>query len=178
MSKRCTRCKAPNVADDSPFKTCENCLRSGREYRAANLEQCRAKDRRWHHEHPLNNRAAVKRNAIKHRSWYRDYQARYKREHPEVVRASAANRRARLANAEGSFTHDDVKKQLESQNSICFYCPRHLVKFHVDHKTPLSRGGSNWPSNIVCACAECNMKKNAKTAEEFLSESVRASPSK
>jgi 5-methylcytosine-specific restriction endonuclease McrA len=53
-----------------------------------------------------------------------------------------------------------------------------LVKFHVDHKTPLSRGGSNWPSNIVCACAECNMKKNAKTAEEFLSESVRASPSK
>ncbi|WP_202495510.1 HNH endonuclease [Streptomyces sp. SID4982] len=52
----------------------------------------------------------------------------------------------------------------------CVYCGRlpHLVKIHVDHAIPLSRGGSDAWHNLVPACEPCNLKKHAKTPEEFL----------
>jgi 5-methylcytosine-specific restriction endonuclease McrA len=40
--------------------------------------------------------------------------------------------------------------------------------YHVDHMTPLSRGGSNGPENLVCACRRCNLSKHNKTVPEFL----------
>lgn len=40
--------------------------------------------------------------------------------------------------------------------------------FDVDHIRPLSRGGSNWPDNLACACASCNRSKNDKTLDEWL----------
>jgi 5-methylcytosine-specific restriction endonuclease McrA len=33
---------------------------------------------------------------------------------------------------------------------------------------PLSRGGTNDISNIVLACANCNLKKHTKTHAEFI----------
>jgi len=42
------------------------------------------------------------------------------------------------------------------------------VRFHVDHKTPLTRGGNNSPENLCCACPSCNFRKGTKTAEEFI----------
>jgi hypothetical protein len=49
---------------------------------------------------------------------------------------------------------------------ICYYCgsPDSLT---IDHKIPLSRGGSNSLSNLVFACASCNFRKRTKLPEEF-----------
>lgn len=77
-------------------------------------------------------------------------------------------RRALERTAKGSFTQEDILEQFVRQGGKCFYCKKLIGRFHIDHKTPLSRGGSNWPSNLVCACARCNMKKQALTAEEFV----------
>jgi 5-methylcytosine-specific restriction endonuclease McrA len=33
------------------------------------------------------------------------------------------------------------------------------ASWQVDHVIPLSRGGSNWPTNLVCACGQCNSRK-------------------
>jgi 5-methylcytosine-specific restriction endonuclease McrA len=33
--------------------------------------------------------------------------------------------------------------------------------------TPLSKGGSNWPENIACACVECNQLKSNRGAIAF-----------
>jgi 5-methylcytosine-specific restriction endonuclease McrA len=40
--------------------------------------------------------------------------------------------------------------------------------FHRDHKTPLTRGGTNWPSNIQLLCRKCNVKKARWTHREYL----------
>ena len=46
----------------------------------------------------------------------------------------------------------------------CTYCGRspseHGVVLHVDHKVPVSRGGSNARENLTTACADCNLEKS------------------
>lgn len=51
----------------------------------------------------------------------------------------------------------------------CFYCGVALAvdAYHVDHKTPISRGGSDNLSNLVPSCPPCNWSKGAKTAAAF-----------
>ncbi len=47
----------------------------------------------------------------------------------------------------------------------CVYCgrgPADGVRLHVDHVRPVSRGGTDDPSNLVTACDECNLGKGNK----------------
>lgn len=37
----------------------------------------------------------------------------------------------------------------------------------VDHKVPVSRGGSDDPRNLVTACWRCNRQKGRKTVAEY-----------
>jgi 5-methylcytosine-specific restriction endonuclease McrA len=76
------------------------------------------------------------------------------------------NRRAMLLNAPGKFTKENFDIKYQEQDGKCFYCNEEK-KLTIDHKIPLSRGGSNWPENIVLACLTCNCSKNDKTFEEF-----------
>lgn len=54
------------------------------------------------------------------------------------------------------------------QDGACFYCGTPLfAAYHVEHKIPLSRGGTDRLTNICLACAPCNLRKGAKTEDEF-----------
>jgi 5-methylcytosine-specific restriction endonuclease McrA len=97
---------------------------------------------------------------------------KWQKEHPENCRLSQHRRRARL-NGKGDYTIDELYGQFEQQEGFCFYCGELLYSsfdnvIHVDHKIPVSRGGSNTIENIVISCASCNLKKGTKTPEEFL----------
>ena len=37
----------------------------------------------------------------------------------------------------------------------------------IDHKTPLSRGGTDHPDNLQATCFECNEEKGNKTDAEY-----------
>lgn len=50
----------------------------------------------------------------------------------------------------------------------CFYCGVEDPDGHVDHLMPLSRGGTDDPTNLVWACVHCNESKGDRTAEEFV----------
>lgn len=99
----------------------------------------------------------------------REYTKRWRDKNPGAAVATSANRRARTLSAPGTHSARDIAKQLATQKSMCFYCGCPLDKgYQVDHMTPLSRGGSNGPENIVCSCAKCNLRKHNKTTTEFL----------
>jgi 5-methylcytosine-specific restriction endonuclease McrA len=59
---------------------------------------------------------------------------------------------------------------------LCQYCAREVVIGQyggkrlatIDHKIPLSHGGSWKRYNLTCACKRCNELKGPMTAEEFL----------
>lgn len=54
-------------------------------------------------------------------------------------------------------------------NNKCHYCEISLnTNFHIDHKTPLSRGGDNSIDNLVFCCEDCNHLKHTRTEKEFL----------
>ncbi len=147
-----------------------------RERRATDPEAAELERERW--------RASYER----HKEKRREYQRRYRRENLEKVRAyqrayreaheesererSRANVRRRLArkaNAEGSHIARDVLDLLESQGGLCAYCECTLDEnYHVDHMTPLSRGGSDFPENLAITCPNCNLRKGGKTVEEYI----------
>jgi 5-methylcytosine-specific restriction endonuclease McrA len=52
----------------------------------------------------------------------------------------------------------------------CYLCekPIEFRKSHLEHKTPISRGGGNNFDNLGVACGFCNISKHNQTVEEFL----------
>lgn len=83
-------------------------------------------------------------------------------------RASDLNRKARVRQAAGHYTAADLRLQYKSQGGNCWWCGKALNgKYEGDHVIPLSRGGSNYPSNIVLTCLPCNREKGKKLLHEW-----------
>lgn len=100
--------------------------------------------------------------------YWRQYQ---KKRDKEKLREYSLNRVARIRNAEGTHTTDDIALILEEQNFTCPYCLASLADgYHVDHYIPLSLGGSNWPDNLQCLCPTCNTRKGAKLPYDWHKE--------
>lgn len=59
-------------------------------------------------------------------------------------------------------------KKLYSANT-CYYCGKAISGRNktVDHKTPISKGGTNAFENLCMCCASCNSKKHNKTESEY-----------
>lgn len=90
---------------------------------------------------------------------------------PDRRAQSRRNRRAREMKAEGRHTAADILSLLAQQLGMCACgCGVHFseVGYDVDHKVPLSRGGSNWPENLQLLTPSCNYEKADKTMDEWL----------
>lgn len=86
------------------------------------------------------------------------YHKNYVKSHPENISHLKSRRYARERNAEGSHTllqWNELKLKL---NNICTICrePKKLTK---DHIIPLSKGGTDFITNIQPLCKNCNSKK-------------------
>ncbi len=87
----------------------------------------------------------------------------------DYKRAKCAERRFLMASEGNNYTVSDIVKKLMDQKYLCYYCEGFVKSdYHVDHMTPLSRGGNNEQDNICISCPTCNLRKNRKTAEEFI----------
>lgn len=112
-----------------------------------------------------------RQNPDKYRAWET---ARRERE-PERIRAADRERyrrtpesrqrvvriaKARRAGAPGHASRAQVEARFAFWGHRCWICggPPETI----DHVIPISRGGSNWPSNLRPACKACNSRKGAK----------------
>lgn len=97
------------------------------------------------------------------REHHRAINRQWSKTNPVAARALVARRRARLHDVGGHYNKDDVSALMETQSGLCVICQADIrLSFHVDHKTPISKGGSNWPSNLQLLCPLCNRKKGSK----------------
>jgi 5-methylcytosine-specific restriction endonuclease McrA len=131
-------------------------LRKSRRYYQKNRAKALERGKRW--------KAANKEKC-------REHAARFYAENP-IARAMYENRRrARKLGNGGRYTAADVRSLYVRQLGKCAYhsyCGTKLDDdFHIDHKIPISRGGSNGIANIQLLCAPCNLSKSDSHPHEF-----------
>jgi 5-methylcytosine-specific restriction endonuclease McrA len=82
--------------------------------------------------------------------------------------ARAAQRRARQREAVCEHGPDCVTADLLAalRKQACRYCG--VPAEHIDHYVPLKQGGLHCRTNLVPACALCNLSKGARTPEEWI----------
>ena len=113
-----------------------------------------------------------KQYRIAHLDELNEYIKHWRADNPELCRLYWHARRARIKGNGGSYTVNEIRGLFDEQNGCCFYCGNLLFASfdnppHREHKIPVSRGGSNYISNIVLSCARCNMEKHTMTHDEF-----------
>ena len=135
----------------------EKKLEVARQYRLKNPEKIRENYRKWYAEH-------------------REERAIYQKAHIKEYNRHWHNRRARIKGNGGVLPKGIGDVLFEQQGGICYLCGKLLYGRlddipSIEHKIPVSRGGSNDSSNIGLAHLSCNRRKSTKTPEEFLNES-------
>jgi 5-methylcytosine-specific restriction endonuclease McrA len=128
---------------------------------------------------PLNNSAFDGKKEGLHSLWidrqyYNEFCEIHSRENKrERSRKTSETRKIRVNKAEGFFLQEDIDAIYNLQSGKCYYCKCELKRkngkpaFEIEHITPLSNGGTNWPSNLSLACKKCNQKKGNKSAKDF-----------
>jgi len=133
-------------------------------YTLANKEKFDAARKEWEKKNPDKLAAKTKKWQLANK----EYLKAKRQENPEQARAIKQRRRAREVAAEGNHTAAELKALFEKQKGKCAYCSAKLTKsYHADHIVALSKGGTNWISNITLACAKCNVSKHAMDPIEF-----------
>jgi len=148
---------------------------STRRWRDRNRDVARAANRQWYKNNPEKARELKRRRYAKKSEIILEQGRRWRRENPEAMRVLYNRRRALEVNAPGQHTPADLKDMLNAQNHRCANCDTDLrkTKMHLDHITPLSRGGSNSKENLQWLCALCNIRKKDKDPIQFAREQGR-----
>lgn len=68
------------------------------------------------------------------------------------------------------FTNYERKTVYANGNGRCALCgkPIDFAKMTIDHKLPLSKGGTNEMGNLQPACLTCNVVKSDLTMQELV----------
>lgn len=85
---------------------------------------------------------------------------RYRNENPHKAREWAQNRRNRKS---GRLDYGTIPRLMHAQRGKCAYCHCDIRnKYHVDHITPLAKGGRHEAANVQLLCGPCNLRKSAR----------------
>lgn len=146
-----------------------------RDYASTHKAEAVARAKKWVQEHPERAKALFQASYQKRKNDPEKYEQMKRttalclKKNPAIGKTRNQRRRARIKAAEGSFTSADIDALYRAQNGKCAYCGCDLdTSYHIDHIQPLSRGGSNWPTNLALACADCNHSKSNSTLSEWL----------
>jgi 5-methylcytosine-specific restriction endonuclease McrA len=188
--KQCSKCKETKSFDQfyrskkdksGVSSYCKECsIKISKEYNTNN----RDKIRKYKKEYNTNNRDKINKrkkeyyNNNKDRD--KDKRSKYMKEYQKTERGKLVfklinqNRRYRKkynTNPGDRLTTAQINYLTEIYKQ-CAYCNTELSSenTHIDHIHPLSKDGSHSIDNVVLACKDCNLQKNAKTLDQWLNE--------
>jgi 5-methylcytosine-specific restriction endonuclease McrA len=125
---------------------------------AASVSRCRVCDADWRKRY----RAA---NLEEYRQRNRENRKVYYQNNRTLVILDSMNRRAKSYGVEGVITVEYYNSVI---NNPCLYCGQSGLPMELDHRIPMSKGGSNLPENVNAVCQFCNKAKHFYGEEEFL----------
>ncbi len=102
---------------------------------------------------------------------------KYRGEYPTLTKKQNNQLYKRRVRMGGKLTIDILQRVYEDNikkygTLTCIYClnPIEFGKDSLEHKQPLSRGGTNIYENLAIACQRCNCRKHNKTEIEYRKE--------
>lgn len=104
------------------------------------------------------------------RACVREKTRNYDNASPERQKAARERvaRRHGLAFSEAQRRDLLVKLALRDGGMQCFYCKEPVSNApHIDHRTPVVKGGASAIENLAIACPQCNQEKHNKSVEEY-----------
>jgi 5-methylcytosine-specific restriction endonuclease McrA len=183
LQRRCKECcKAYRDANKEALKKYfagyyqenrERVLEKQKSYYANNKEERLAYGAEWRGRNQERIKASNAEYYINNREKSLSYCSEWAAKNRDRKKAHAQRRRAIKANAQGEFSAEDWRQKLAYYGYKCRFCGIHKNDtpegwLEADHAIPLSRGGTNWISNIVPACKSCNCSKGTRTFKEFM----------
>jgi 5-methylcytosine-specific restriction endonuclease McrA len=173
-------------APDGRYARCKSCHQLATvSWRNRNLEKTNQDAALWRARHQERSRSTQRKHAntdkrrAQRRQWRtdnhdtelakeRNRQRSFRKNSPERHRALKLKRRALKVAAQGHHTAEQLKDLYRKQHGNCAICLIKLNgKYDADHIVALSRGGSNFISNIQLLCAPCNRSKRDKDPIEY-----------
>jgi hypothetical protein len=126
----------------------------------ANPERVKAYQKSWRVANKEKQRATTKAWRLANRERFDQVANEWREANRTAVRCMWRNRRARVRNADGKHTTDQIHELLQKQRNKCASCRTSLkTGYHADHIVPLARGGTNDIGNIQLLCVSCNLSK-------------------
>ncbi len=181
-----SKCKACRKASRAKNAT-ENRKKKNAKYRRDSEYRQRAKDRAKKRREGFSQEEREKANARRRERYAlapekrRAANREWCSANPDKVLAQVHRRLAKKRGAPSDgWRHREV---FESAGWRCFYCgidveqrqdtkTAQTNEAQADHFKPLSRGGTNERSNIVCSCGLCNQRKGSKDPFEFIRDNI------
>jgi 5-methylcytosine-specific restriction endonuclease McrA len=162
---------------------CKNCHETRAEvWYDKNKEVTKARASAWEKNNPKSRKEIITRSRRKHVVARRAYQrnrialnpevhrkrneatAQWKKENPEVCKASENKRRTRKTEAGGFFTAEEWFTLCFAVGFKCLCCKK-KKSLTADHVIPVSKGGTSWLWNIQPLCQSCNSRKRDKIVD-------------
>lgn len=141
----------------------------GAKYRSANKEKLQAYHAVWAAANSIKRKAysAALRAANPERQ--RVVSAAWRAANPEAGRIREQNRRARKRINGGVLSRNLAVNLFKLQKGMCPCCQQPLgADYHMDHITPIAKGGSNTDDNVQLLRKICNLQKSVSHPIDFM----------
>ena len=179
-TKICIKCNATKDISQFTFRKDTQKYRNECKFCEAERKKNHRLDKLDHYnelkkQYYIENKEKLKKQSnfywFKNKDKINKYRRKWRKENSMLVRNQSHRRRANLKNSD--VTPLQIK-ELVKKSKNCYWCNIKLgLEYHIDHYTPISKGGEHTISNLVVSCPSCNLQKHAKDPYEFALEKGR-----
>ena len=193
-AKNCSKCHIKKKIKEFRFRSdkpglhhswCKSCEYSARKKYLKTvkgkktLKLYNASDSRKNIKYKFNHSKKNKKSQAKYRKsgGYEISQRRYKNSPKGKLsrKINSHRRRTRLQKIKYKITKEKLEKLIRNNiNSYsrltCEYCKSEvsIKTYHLDHRNPISKNGTNHFNNLAISCKHCNLSKHNLTAKQFM----------
>ena len=139
-------------------------------WRKNNPEKVKLQSKRTYQNNKDAIKAYVKKYRKIHKNYNKEFLKKWRHKNPLRAKTHYHKRRLLLRGLELKTIQQTYEDNIKQYGTLtCYLCelPIPFGKDHLEHKTPLSRGGTNEYNNLAIACQHCNLSKSNKTEKEY-----------
>jgi 5-methylcytosine-specific restriction endonuclease McrA len=138
------------------------------QWRKNNKQHIRLYKKTWNKNNPDKVKTMYRNWALKNKDKIKAWRDSWRENNKEQMRSLIHRYKMKKKNARGIWSAEDVFIMMKKQKELCNGCSKNIkTGYQIDHKNPISRGGSNYPRNLQLLCKSCNSEKHNKTVREW-----------